>query len=345
MPRIKTIRNASLWTAFAACVPATIFGLLVCSPWYLLLTAVAVCGVSVFLFSRYFMHQLVNDKLKPIYRIVTSQNALTEKMGTRVGARKDIVEELEENISSWSGKREEERQRFMEHERFQREFMGNVSHEIKTPVFTIYGYIQTLIDGALDDPEINRLYLERAGKNLERLTNILTDLDEITRMEAPDAKPDKSVFDIAQLTREVFAQFELQAEKHRIELKVARGPAPRVAVYADKARIEQVLSNLISNSIKYGKPHGTTGIHFVDMYEKILVEVQDDGIGIAEKDQTRVFERFYRVDKSRSREEGGTGLGLSIVQHILAFHDAQLSLRSEPGKGSVFSFSLEKPPK
>lgn len=344
MARVKTFNNAALGIALSACAPIALFEVFMHTEWYSMLATIAISFLSIFIFARFFFKQFVIYKIKPIYRLATSKTISTREMTNIFSRKGDILVEIQEELAGWSEKRQMEIAEFQDSERFRKEYIGNVAHEIKTPLFTIQGYILTLLDGALEDPEINHLYLERAAQNLERLTNIMADLDEMSKMDSGEGKLNLTVFDMKELVRDVFEQLELEAAKHDIRLKIGPTATPRALVYADRSRIEQVLTNLVSNSIKYGKPGGTTVVNFINMYDEAVIEVEDNGIGISEENQKRLFERFYRVDKSRSREQGGTGLGLSIVRHIIEAHRGQLSVRSEPGKGSVFSFSVQRPP-
>lgn len=227
-------------------------------------------------------------------------------------------------------------------EQYRKEYIGNVSHELKTPIFNIQGYVLTLLDGGLEDASINRKYLERAEKSINRLISIVEDLETISRHEAGELKLDKEHFNIVQLVEEVFETQEIRAKKRDIQLVFYKKYKKPIIVCADKMKIFQVLTNLIANSIYYGKMEGKTRISFSEAKNKILVEVHDNGIGIGEADISRVFERFYRADKSRSREQGGTGLGLAIVKHIIEAHGETIHVKSKINKGSSFTFSLPK---
>ncbi|MHC1703486.1 MAG: sensor histidine kinase [Tenuifilaceae bacterium] len=233
--------------------------------------------------------------------------------------------------------------RLKEMERYRKEYLGNVSHELKTPIFNVQGYVLTLLDGGLEDPSINRKYLERAEKSINRLISIIQDLETISRLEAGELKLEKEEFNIIQLIEEVFETQEIRAKKRSINLVFDKKYKKPMIVYADKLRIFQVFANLIINSIYYGKTGGRTKVTLSETREKIMVEVNDDGIGISPVDVPRVFERFYRVDKSRSRDQGGTGLGLAIVKHILEGHSETIYVKSKLKKGTSFIFSLSKP--
>ena len=229
-------------------------------------------------------------------------------------------------------------------ENYRREFLGNVSHELKTPLFTIQGYILTLIEGALKDKKVRGKYLRRSAKGVDRLISIVKDLDLITQFESGIKTVDKTDFNIYELIENVYELMEFESEKNNTKLLVNNENNTPVIVNADKERILQVLTNLIVNSIKYGKESGYTEVK-VDEYDKyrIIVRVKDNGEGIEDEHLPRLFERFYRIDKNRSRKKGGSGLGLSIVKHIIEAHQEQIFVKSKIGQGTEFSFTLQKP--
>ena len=226
-------------------------------------------------------------------------------------------------------------------ESYRREFIGNVSHELKTPIFNIQGYLLTLLDGALEDKEVNKKYIERANKSVDRMINIVEDLEVITRLETEDMQLEIRKFNIVDLVQDAFDQLELKANASKIKLSI-KNDSVDSSVMGDTDKIQQVFLNLLSNSIKYGKEDGYTEVRFYDMGENMLIEVADNGIGIDEIHLPRLFERFYRVDKNRSRKKGGTGLGLAIVKHIVEAHNQNINVRSTVNKGSTFAFTLEK---
>lgn len=228
-------------------------------------------------------------------------------------------------------------------ENYRKEFIGNVSHELKTPLFTVQGYILTLLEGAMKDKSVRDKYLKRASKGVERLIYIVKDLDMISQLELGDLQLVKEDFNIVKLIRNVFDLLEMKATKKNISLAFDLEYLEPINVYADKERIQQVLSNLIDNSIKYGKQDGTTEVSVEHLIKnKVIVRITDNGEGIESHHIPRIFERFYRIDKSGSRKEGGSGLGLSIVKHIVEVHDEKIYLESQIGIGSEFSFTLEK---
>ena len=241
----------------------------------------------------------------------------------------------------WADQKEEELIKMKENENYRREFIGNVSHELKTPIFNIQGYIQTLIDGGLQDENVNLKYLKRANLSVDRMINIVDDLEVISQLETNENVLDLDNFNIVDTINEAFDQLEMKANNMNISLKLTNESNSDM-VYGDRNKIQQVFMNLISNSIKYGKENGVTNVRLFDMTDKMLIEVADDGIGIGEEALNRLFERFYRVDKNRSREIGGTGLGLAIVKHIIEAHQQTINVRSTVDIGSTFSFILEK---
>ena len=228
-------------------------------------------------------------------------------------------------------------------EEYRKEFLGNVSHELKTPLFTIQGYLLTLLDGAMEDKNIRTKYLERAEKGVERLIYIVKDLDMITKLEVGEINLDVTRFNIVEVIQNVFDLFEMKAANKNITLTFDMKYAKPIWVMADQEKIQQVVTNLVVNSIKYGKKGGTTEVGIEDLTkDKIIVRITDNGEGIEKQNISRLFERFYRVDKSGARSEGGSGLGLAIVKHIIEGHDEKIYVESQIGVGSEFSFTLEK---
>ena len=225
---------------------------------------------------------------------------------------------------------------------YRKEFVGNVAHELKTPLFAIEGYISNLLDGAMDDKELLKKYLKRAEKSVDRLTYIIKDLDLITQLESSTLKLQITSFDIVKLTEEIIEDLEISASKKNIKIIFNKIYENEILVDADRNRIEQVLTNLITNSINYGAEKGTTEISFESDEENIMVKVNDNGEGISEENMPRLFQRFFRVDISRSRSQGGSGLGLAIVKHIIDAHNENIYVQSTVGIGSEFSFSLKK---
>jgi len=286
--------------------------------------------VSIFYILQYQFYEKIKIIYKNIYKFKGTSNILDLNL-----------ENADKEAEDWADQKEEELLILQKNENYRREFIGNVSHELKTPIFNIQGYVQTLIDGGIKDENVNIKYLKRANVSVDRMINIVEDLEVISRLETDNNELDFENFNIIHLIEEVLDQLEMKANKMNIAL-LLKSESNSDIVYADKNKMQQVFMNLISNSIKYGKDGGTTNVRLFDMSDKLLIEVADDGIGISENALSRLFERFYRVDKNRSREIGGTGLGLAIVKHIIEGHQQTINVRSTVNIGSTFSFILEK---
>ena len=281
----------------------------------------------------------VFNSIKNIYRDLT----LLDATSFNTSPITTDMESLSKEIDAYAKNKKLELEALKIREEYRKEFIGNVSHELKTPLFTVQGYISTLIDGAADDPKIRDKYLKRADKGVDRLIYIVKDLDMITKLEVGDANLTLETFNIIESITNVFDLLEIKAEKKNISLLLDKDYPDPVMVSADRERIQQVLTNLVVNSIKYGHKNGTTEISVEDLKsDKLIVRVTDNGEGVESSHLTRLFERFYRVDKSGSREEGGSGLGLSIVKHIIEAHEEKIYVESKIGIGSEFSFTLQK---
>jgi two-component system phosphate regulon sensor histidine kinase PhoR len=281
---------------------------------------------------------------KKINHLFNTVKTYRSSSGTTTNSRAysgSEIDNLMQEILAWADDRKNEIERLKKLEVYRKEFLGNVSHELKTPVFNIQGYVLTLLDGGLEDPSINRNYLERAEKSVDRMITIIDDLEAISQLETGELQIEPERFDIAALAKDVADAQEMKATAKGIILTLPEDQKS-MFVFADRFRIRQVIVNLIVNSVKYGKEYGETKIRFYDVGENIMIEIADNGIGIAKEHLPRLFERFYRVDKSRSREQGGTGLGLAIVKHIIEAHNQSINVMSTEGAGTVFSFTLKK---
>lgn len=298
----------------------------------------AVAYVANFYLVRYYIFR----RVKLIYKIIHRHKLPSDFKASRIDMGKNILESVEEDVGKWIEQTDRDFEELEQLATYRRRFIGDVSHELKTPIFNIQGFIHTLLDGAVDDPDVNLLYLQRAAKNVERLQTIVEDLETINKLEAGQMVLDLREFDIHDLVEEVFADLEMRASERNIRLHFKDGAHQHFRVRADKESIRQVLMNLVHNSIKYGKEGGVTKISFYDAESYILIEVSDNGIGMSTEHMNHVFDRFYRVDKHRSREAGGTGLGLSIAKHIIEAHKQKINVRSTVGQGSTFNFTLEK---
>ena len=291
----------------------------------------------------YFTVQLLIEtffyrRIKVIYKRIADAKKADNQPTTEPQNLDDVEAEVEE----WAKNKNKQIASMQELETYRRNYIGNVSHELKTPIFNIQGFLHTLIDGGINDPTINMTYLQKAARNIERLETIVNDLETITKLESGQMALDLQVFDIQQLINSVFEDLELLAKEKNIKISFKEGANIGYRVRADKDTIRQVLNNLMGNSVKYGKKNGSTKVSIYDMDRIILVEISDNGIGIARHHLKHLFDRFYRVDKGRSRDAGGTGLGLSIVKHIVEAHNQSVHVRSTEGVGTTFGFTLEK---
>ena len=304
----------------------------------LLLFAFTTFSVS-FLITQFRVEKFIYKRINKIYKDLTlleavsfSKKSITTDMAT-----------LTKQIDQYAKNKKLEIETLKVREEYRKEFMGNISHELKTPLFTVQGYLETLLDGAINDKNVAEKYLERANKGVERLIYIVKDLDMITKLEVGDLSLNVDTFDIVELVQSVFELLEMKAAKKKITLTFDMEYKDPIMVKGDEERIQQVLTNLVVNSIKYGREKGTTEISIEKLIKnKVIVRVTDNGEGIEKKHISRLFERFYRVDKSGSRKEGGSGLGLAIVKHIIEAHDEKIYVESEFNIGSEFSFTLEK---
>jgi len=299
----------------------------------------AVCFVLTFFVIQYRVEIFIYRRVKKIYDDLT----LLESSSLKKEQITTDMRTLTEEIDKYAKDKKLEIETLRVREEYRKEFIGNVSHELKTPLFTVQGYISTLLDGADEDEKLRKKYLKRADKGVERLTYIIKDLDMITKLEVGDLQLNMETFNIVDIIANVFDLLEMKAAKKEITLTFDLDYSSPILVHADRERIQQVLSNLIVNSIKYGQENGTTEVSIENLIKnKVIVRITDNGEGIDEEHIPRLFERFYRIDKSGSRAEGGSGLGLAIVKHIIEAHDEKIYIESESGVGSEFSFTLEK---
>ena len=310
--------------------------------WQALLFITVVMGLVSYLTIHFLLDTFIYRRIKLIYKIIRKSKTSVPDKRSLQRSDEPLLDGVEKEVQQWAETQQNEIETLKTLESYRRRFIGNVSHELKTPIFSIQGYIYTLIDGGLYDENVNMRYLERAASNVDRLLTIVQDLEEISKLESEDLILDIQKFDIKALVKEVFTDLEVNARQRHVTLAFKEGADKSFVVMADREGIRQVLTNLLLNSIKYGNENGTTKVSFYVMDKHILVEISDNGIGIEEKHLNHLFDRFYRVDKSRSRESGGSGLGLSIVKHIIEAHNQTVNVRSTPGQGSTFGFTLDK---
>ncbi len=313
-----------------------------------ILLLVILVGIVVFLFAYFFLKKVIEsfiyDKIKIIYKTIHSLKRSKDEDKSKLVITGDTLEMVNQQVLEWGESKTREIEELQNSAKYRRDFIGNVSHELKTPIFNIQGYVLTLLDGGLEDPSINKEYLLRAEKSINRMISIVEDLEAISQLESGELKLHITRFDIIGLTREVIEFLEIKSQNNNARVALAEHYEKPLYIKADKERIRQVLINLVENAIKYNfrQSNALTKISFFDMDENILVEVTDNGVGIAQQDLGRIFERFYRIDKGRSREQGGTGLGLAIVKHVIEAHHQTISVRSWPGVGTTFGFTLKK---
>ncbi len=292
-----------------------------------------------FIIIQYRIHSFLFKRFKELYQYL---NMLDSSQINKSSVSTDM-DSLIKNIEDFAKDKKIEIEALKLKEQYRKEFIGNVAHELKTPIFTIQGYISNLLDGAMDDKNLLNKYLKQTDNSIERLTYIIKDLDLITQLESSTLNLNISSFNVIDLISSIFDQLEIKSSKRNIKLVFDKKYNNEILVFADKERIEQVLSNLLVNSINYGRDKGTTEVSINDLTEeKLIVRVTDNGEGISQKHLPRLFERFYRVDVSRSRKHGGSGLGLAIVKHIIDAHNENIYINSKPNVGSEFSFTLQK---
>jgi len=309
--------------------------------WEPLLTFAMLFAIAFFL-THYFIQRFIYRKIKLIYKFIYQTKATKrEEFYNKNILPQKSIDEVSADVAKWATRRSEEVEKLRQNEAYRKEFLQNLSHEFKTPVFAIQGYVDTLLNGALENPEVNRRFLDNAYKNVNRLVNLIDDLDEISKLESGEQPLQPVNFTIQELFREVFESLSIKAHEKNISCFIKKGCENPITVHADKEKIRQVLTNLVENAIKYGKENGQLEASIYNTDGKnILVEISDDGIGIAEEHLPRIFERFYRTDFGRSRNIGGTGLGLAICKHIIEAHGHSIHVRSKPDVGSTFGFTL-----
>lgn len=358
MDPIKTIKTTLLKKAtprsvafyaslFSAVLLTLIFGLYNYltdeSVEFLLLTiSFALSQVIVYVVVYYGVENFVHNKVKLVYKTIHRLKIQEGPKIKPVSMNADMFEEVNKDVEVWADERKQEILALKQQEEFRREFIGNLAHELKTPIFNIQGYILSLLEGGLEDETINRTYLERTEYNIDRLLTLVRDLDVITKLESDKQLLKIEKFNLIEVFDDVIKSLEMKAKEKNIALKLAAPKDKPFFVLADKSKINQIITNLTSNSIYYGNESGSTTFKVYDMDENYLIEVSDNGMGIAEEHLPRLFERFYRVDKSRARHKGGSGLGLAIVKHIIDAHNQTINVRSVVDKGTTFSFTLKK---
>lgn len=336
-------RQLAGFTALFIALPVAI-GIFLLEPvWWVFFLAFAIVMGGSYLLILFTLQRFIYRKIKLIYKFIYQTKASKrEEFYYKTVLPQKSIEEVNADVEKWAEQKKKEIEVLKANEAFRKEFLQNFSHELKTPIFAIQGYLETLLDGASENPEISKKFLNNASKNVVRLVNMLSDLDAITKLESGKQILRKEHFVVQDLIHEVFDALSLLASKREIKLAVKKGCETPVTVFADKEKIRQVLINLTDNAIKYGKFRGhVTASAYVADEKHVLVEVSDDGIGIGEEHIPRISERFYRTDAARSRKQGGSGLGLAICKHIIEAHGQSIHIRSKPDVGTTFGFILE----
>lgn len=336
-------KKIAAFTALVLAIPESILVYVVERNIWWALSSLAILFIGGYFLIYFMLERFIYRKIKLIYKFIYKTKATRrEETYYKYVLPKKSIDDVREDVEAWATKNEEELELLRSNEQFRKEFLQNLSHEFKTPVFAIQGYVDTLLSGAMNNPEVNQRFLEKTAKNVDRLTHLLTDLDQISKLERGELVLVKQNFVIQDLVKEVYDSLAVKAEKQQISCTIKKGCESPLTVFADKEKIRQVLINLVENSIKYGKRNGSISASMYKTDDKhILIEIGDDGIGISEKNLARVFERFYRTEEGRSIDVTGSGLGLAICKHIIEAHGQTIHVRSTEDVGTSIGFTLE----
>lgn len=336
-------QQLSALTALGLSLPIAL-GIFVFKPvWWIALISFVVIFLGSFGLILYTLQTFIYRKIKLIYKFIyqTKASKKEEFYYKNILPQKEI-DEVREDVENWAEQRKAEIELLQQNEAYRKEFLQNLSHELKTPIFAIQGYVDTLLSGALDNTEVNKKFLHSTSRNVDRLVNLVDDLDAIARLESGEQLLLKSSFVIQDLIKEVYDSLSIKADEKEIKCIIKKGCELPLTVYADKEKIRQVFINLVDNAIKYGKQNGLVEASFYKVDgANVLIEISDDGAGIAEEHLPRIFERFYRTDLARSRKVGGSGLGLAICKHIVEAHGQAMHVRSTIDVGTTFGFTLQ----
>lgn len=335
-------KELSALTALIVSLPVGIALLILEDNFWIGVIGLIVMFIGSFVLINFVLEWFIYRKIKLVYKFIHQTKATKrEETYYKYILPKKSIDEVKEDVEKWAEQKSAEIALLKQNEAYRKEFLQNLSHEFKTPIFAIQGYVDTLLDGALKNPDVSGRFLQNAAKNVERMVTLINDLDEISRLESGEQPLYKEYFIIQDAIKEVYQTLEIKLQQKSIAATIKKGCEQPVTVFADKGKIKQVITNIVSNSIKYGKQNGfiTAGIYKTDG-EKVLIEISDDGMGIAEEHLPRIFERFYRTDKGRSRDKGGTGLGLAICKHIIEAHHQTIHVRSKLDVGTTIGFTL-----
>ncbi len=337
-------KQIAAFTALVLAIPESILVYVVERNIWWALSSLAILFIGGYFLIYFMLERFIYRKIKLIYKFIYKTKATKrEETYYKYVLPQKSIDDVRKDVEDWANRNEEELELLRSNEQFRKEFLQNLSHEFKTPVFAIQGYVDTLLSGAMNNPEVNQRFLEKTAKNVDRLTHLLTDLDQISKLERGELVLYKQNFVIQDLIKEVYDSVAVKAEKQQISCSIKKGCESPLTVFADKEKIRQVLINLVENSIKYGKRNGSISASMYKTDDKhILIEIGDDGIGISEKNLARVFERFYRTEEGRSIDVTGSGLGLAICKHIIEAHGQTIHVRSTEGVGTSIGFTLER---
>jgi two-component system, OmpR family, phosphate regulon sensor histidine kinase PhoR len=346
MPSQKNLspQQLSALTALGLSVPVALVVFFFKPVWWIPLVSFAAMFLGSYALISYALQTFIYRKIKLIYKLIyqTKASKREEFYYKNILPQKGI-DEVREDVEKWAIQRKEEIEVLQQNETYRKEFLQNLSHELKTPIFAIQGYVDTLLNGALENPDVNKKFLTSTSRNVDRLVNLVDDLDEISKLESGEQLLYQQNFVIQDLLKEVYETLAIKAEEKEIKCIIKKGCEQPLTVYADKEKIRQVFINLVDNAIKYGKQNGVIESSFYRIDgRRVLIEISDDGSGIAEEHLPRIFERFYRTDLARSRKVGGSGLGLSICKHIVEAHGQTIHVRSKIDVGTTFGFTLPK---
>jgi len=337
-------RLLSFITALIIATANALLSLLLHLDWYVPFLVFGITFIIIYWLYYYTLQRFIYRKIKIIYKFIyqTKATKKEEFFYENILPQKSI-EEVGEDVENWAAQKKDEIETLRANEQFRKEFLMNLAHELRTPIFSIQGYVDTLLGGALEDEEVNRKFLTNASKSIDRLVRLVDDLDEISKLESGKIPVIQETFGIQELIKDVYEELSLKAKERDMQLTFKKGTERPIMVIADKQKIKQVLVNLVENALKYGNDHGTVIAGCYEMDDRhVYIEISDDGPGMAEEHLSRIFERFYRADRSRSRTIGGTGLGLAIVKHIVEAHGQTVNVRSKLGVGSSFGFTLDR---
>jgi two-component system, OmpR family, phosphate regulon sensor histidine kinase PhoR len=345
MPSTKNLspKQLSALTAIILAVPISLGIFLLTGNGIVGLVALVVTFSGSYGLILFTLEKFIYRKIKLIYKLIHQTKATKkEEVYFKYILPQKSIDEVREDVEKWGEKRNEEIELLKKNEAYRKEFLQNLAHEFKTPIFAIQGYVDTLLNGAMEDPGILKKFLENAAKNVDRLVNLMNDLDEISTLERGEQLLYKQNFIVQDLIREIFESLSIKTNNRNIRASIKKGCESPITVFADKEKIRMVLINLVENATKYGKAGGIIVASIYKIDEKnVLIEISDDGIGIEEDHLLRIFERFYRTDAARSRDKGGTGLGLAICKHIIEAHGQSVHVRSTPDVGTTIGFTLE----